>query len=135
LNSAVRERFAVALADLFLLDRDRLTEWHRTTMTGLLARLLRAVEDDLRTSLAERFPERSHPELHAALTAEHVEIALPILEASPVLRDPALVALLLRRAEEHRLQRALHSSGSIVLELLRDRDPGVAEAAIASTNT
>jgi uncharacterized protein (DUF2336 family) len=131
LNAAVRERFAVALADLFLPERDRLTEWHRTTMAGLLVRLIRSIEDELRASLAERFTERSHPQLNAALVAEHVELALPILEHSPALREPLLVALLLLRAEEHRLQRVLHSSGSVVLELLRDKDPAVAEAAMA----
>jgi hypothetical protein len=130
LNDAVRARFAVAVADLFLPERHRLSEWHRATMAGLLLRLLRSIEDELRTALAAHFDDADHPEIHAALTAEHVEIALPILEDSSLMREPMLVALLLRRAEEHRLQRALHSSGSIVLELLRDRDPVVAEAAM-----
>lgn len=134
LHAAVRARLAVAVSDLFLPDDQRLSEWQRTTMTALLARLVRSVEDDLRSALAERLEQRNAA-AHAALAAMHVEIAVPILRASAALHDPDLIALLLRRVEEHRLHRAAHPGGamqqSLLTELVRDPDPGLAEAAMA----
>jgi uncharacterized protein (DUF2336 family) len=135
LHAAAIERLSVALTDLFLPARFRLSEWHRTTMAALLARLVRSVEDQLRGALAERFAEAEFPELHAALVVPHVEIALPILEPSSALRDSELVALLLRRAEEHRLHRAALRSAvapdGLLGELVRDADAELAEMAMA----
>jgi uncharacterized protein (DUF2336 family) len=135
LYGAVRERLAVAAADLFLPAGLRLAEWHRSTMSALLVRLVRSIEDELRAALAASFPATSHPELNAALAAAHVEIALPILLPSPALRDPDLVALLLRRAEEHRLFRTYHGPAAvpdtIVRELVQDPDALLAESAMA----
>lgn len=135
LYGAARERLAVAAADLFLPNGLRLTEWHRSTMSALLVRLVRSIEDELRARLAALFPETTHPELNAALTASHVEIALPILLASHALRDPDLVGLLLRRSEEHRLYRAMNGPAAvpdaIIRELVQDPDALLAEAAMA----
>lgn len=135
LHAAVGRRLATAVTDLFLPGEHRLTEWHRTTMAALLDRLLRSVEDDLRAALAPSFGPDSHPALHAALTAAHVEIVRPILDRSPVLEDPDLTALLLRRVEEHRLHRAAGPTATIrhglLLELVRDSDTAVAESAMA----
>lgn len=135
LYGAARERLAVAAADLFLPDGLRLTEWHRSSMSALLVRLVRSIEDELRARLALSFPESTHPELNAALTASHVEIALPILLQSRALRDPDLVGLLLRRSEEHRLYRAMNGPAAvpdaILRELVQDPDALLAEAAMA----
>src|SRR5688572_30825458 len=104
LLAAARERLSVAAADLALPGPLRLSEWHRATISALLAGLVRGIEDELRAALASRLADREA--VHAALTSAHVPIALPILEGSPALRDPALIGALLRRAEEHRLHRA-----------------------------
>src|SRR5262245_17190851 len=106
LHATVRERLLAALSDLFVPVRFRLTEWHRVTMVSLLARVVRSIEDEIRSRLLTVFVEDDHPALHAALSSWHVEIALPILESSAALRDPELVSFLLRRVEEHRLHRA-----------------------------
>src|ERR1043165_8824959 len=84
LLAAARERFAVAATDLLLPDRARLTEWQRLTAAALLSRLVRGVEDELRTRLALRF--EAHEALHAALYSAHVPIALPILERAEALQ-------------------------------------------------
>jgi hypothetical protein len=134
LHAAARERLKVAVADLFLPAQLRLSEWHRTTMTALLDRLIGTVEDDLRLGLARVFPARTHEALHAALTSDHVPIAQPILADAETLRDPSLVSLLLRRVEEHRLNRATAISGAadaLLLELVHDQEEQVAEAAMA----
>jgi hypothetical protein len=129
LVASARARVAAAAADLRLPERDRLTEWQRRTILALLDRLVRAVEDDLRSALAERLPAGAHEALHASLASAQVEIAGPLLDDVP-LREPALVALLLRRAEEHRLQMGA-SDNSLLVELAGSGDEAIAADAMA----
>jgi hypothetical protein len=129
LVAAARARLAAAAADLRLPERDRLSEWQRRTVASLLARLVRSVEDDLRSALAARIPAGAHEALHAALSSARVELASPLLDAASPW-DPALIALLLRRAEEHRLQAGAADNGLLV-ELCGSDDEAVAGAAMA----
>lgn len=136
LLGSVRARTSAAAADLFLAPELRLTEWQRSTMAGLLARLVRTIEDDLRAGIADYFTADRHDAVHAALTASHVAIALPILQRARGLADADLVNLLVRRAEEYRLHRqaqspARPSGGSVLLELIRDEDEDIAAEAMA----
>jgi uncharacterized protein (DUF2336 family) len=132
LDAAVRERLAVAAADIRLPPSLRLTEWQRATVSALVARIVRTVEDELRTSLADSIPARENEALHAALTSAHVSIAGPILRRSGAHADPLLVASLIRRAEEHRLARSRAAGETaLLLELVADRDENVAEQAMA----
>jgi uncharacterized protein (DUF2336 family) len=123
------------LADLFLARDLRLGDWHRSLMTALLDRLVRSIEDELRSSLAATFAAPEHADVHTALVAPRVEIALPILVRSTALRDPELVALLFRRVEEHRIYRAARMAPdpaeSLVQELIRDEDQQISAAAMA----
>src|SRR5688572_17107471 len=130
LLAAARERFAVAATDLLLPDQARLTEWQRLTAAGLLSRLVRSIEDDLRVRLAARF--EGHDALHAALSSAHVPIALPILERAQVLRDPELTTILVRRVEEHRFwkSRAEPQGEEYLYELVRDPDENIAAEAM-----
>ena len=130
LLAAARERFAVAARDLLLPEQARLTEWQRLTAAGLLSRLVRSIEDDLRTRLAPRF--EAHEALHAALSSAHVPIALPILERAQVLRDAELTTILVRRVEEHRFWKSKGTSESeeLLFELVRDADDLVAAEAM-----
>jgi len=130
LLAAARERFAVAATDLLLPDRARLTEWQRLTAASLLARLVRAIEDDLRARLAIRF--EPHDALHAALSSAHVPIAGPILERAQALRDPDLSTVLVRRAEEHRFWtgRTAREGEDLLFELVRDADEAIAAEAM-----
>jgi uncharacterized protein (DUF2336 family) len=131
LLAAARERFAVAATDLLLPDQARLTEWQRLTAAALLTRLVRGLEDDMRTRLAARF--EAHEALHAALSSAHVPIALPILERAQVLRDAELSNVLVRRVEEHRYWKA-HAPAAggdeLLFELVRDGDEEVAAEAM-----
>ena len=132
LHAAARERLSVAAADLVLPQNLRLSEWQRATVAGILAKLVRTIEDELRTSLADAEAVRGHEALHAALSAAHVPIAGPILERSGAHIERQLVAALVRRAEEHRRFRARGTSDSgLLLELIRDSDEAVAEQAMA----
>jgi hypothetical protein len=132
LDAAVRERLAVAAADIRLPQSLRLTEWQRATVSALVAKIVRSVEDDLRTTLADSAPARSSEALHAAFTSAHVAIAGPLLERSGAHADAALVAALIRRADEHRRARTRGTSETaLLLELIRDDDEAVAEQAMA----
>ena len=132
LHAAARERLAVAAADLTLPQALRLSEWQRATVSEILAKLVRAVEDELRSTLAAHPLVREHASLHAALGAAHVELAGPILARSGAHVERQLVAALVRRAEEHRRSRARGAGeGGLLLELIRDADEAVAEQAMA----
>ena len=130
LLAAARERFAVAATDLLLPDSVRLTEWQRLTAAGLLERIVRGIEDSLRSRLALSFQD--HEALHAALSSAHVPIALPILERAQVLRDAELSNVLVRRVEEHRFwKKAATERDSYLFELVRDHDDEIAGEAMA----
>ena len=132
LDAAVRQRLAVAAADIRLPQSLRLTEWQRATVSALLAKIVRSVEDELRAALADSGPARSSDALHAALTSAHVGIAGPLLERSGAHADAALVAALIRRADEHRRARTRGTSETtLLLDLVRDDDEAVAEQAMA----
>lgn len=132
LHAAARRRLSVAVADLALPDRLRLTEWQRVVVSGIFAKLVRAIEDELRMSLAEHPAVAAHQALHAALTSAHVAIAGPVIEASGVAADRPLVAALIRRAEEHRRFRARSATDAgLLIELIRDEDDAIAEQAMA----
>jgi len=130
LLAAARERFAVAATDLLLPDQARLTEWQRLTAAGLLSRLVRSIEDDLRLRLAASF--EAHEALHAALSSAHVPIALPILERAQVLRDAELTTVLVRRVEEHRFWkgRGEPQREEFLFALVRDGDENVSAEAM-----
>ncbi len=128
LHAAARRR-SVAMDDVFLPDRLRLTEQQRTIVRALLDKTVRAVEDELRAALAPTFEHEDA--LHAALSSGHVEIARPLLADSSALRDLDLLALLLRRAEEHRLFLASGGAATLLLDLVGDADEAVAGAAMA----
>ncbi|MEA3003872.1 MAG: hypothetical protein QOH81_2660 [Sphingomonadales bacterium] len=129
LVASARARLAAAAAELRLPERDRLTEWQRRTIASLLARLVRSVEDDLRSALAAGLGGAADEALHAALSSARVEIAAPLLDAAS-LWDPALIALLLRRTEEHRLQKGT-ADNALLVELAGSDEEAIAAGAMA----
>src|SRR3569623_1477528 len=127
LAASARERLHFGLADLRIPGGCRLTEWQRTTITFLLERLVGSVESELRASLASVFADL--PELPASLASANVALALPILDAASPWQ-PALIGALLRRAEEHRLQRSA-GEHRLLIELAGDSDEALAAEAMS----
>jgi hypothetical protein len=121
LAASARDRLAFALADLGLPDDYRLSEWQRATVSALLERLVDAVEAELRGALAGSFADVSA--LHASLASASVEIAMPILDSAAPW-EPALLGVLLRRAEEHRLARGAADHG-LLIDLAGDGDEAI----------
>lgn len=132
-------RLATARVDLFVTGDARLSDQQRITMSRILGGLVTAIEDEFRRRLVESLADTAPPELTAALGTARVEIAVPILDRSRLLHDDELVAVLLRRADEHRLADALRGNdhahrveGSGLVDRLLDRGgPEVTAAAMA----
>jgi len=131
LLASARARVAAATADIRLPARFRLNEGQRTAIAALLANLVRTIEDDLRAAVAADPGVQDNVPLHAALTSAHVAIAGPMLERSAGFPSLALVAVLLRRAEEHRLHKAAAGDKDLLLELIADDEGRVAADAMA----
>lgn len=130
LLASARARVSAAMADLALPEAFRLSDRERLTVSHLLRRLVGDIEDELRSALAARFAAEEDSAVRAALSSASLPIALPLLEEGGALSDPGLFALLLRRAEEHRLARAAPDHG-LLTELAGDSDPSVAGAAVS----
>ncbi|HEX8571374.1 MAG TPA: DUF2336 domain-containing protein [Allosphingosinicella sp.] len=130
LLASANARVAAAMADLALPEALRLSDRQRITVSHLLRRLVGDVEDELRSALAPRFGGEAEEPLRAALSSATLPIAVPVLESGGALADPALFALLLRRAEEHRLARAAPER-RLLTALAGDGDERVAAAAVS----
>ncbi|WP_157217162.1 DUF2336 domain-containing protein [Flavisphingomonas formosensis] len=140
----VGARASVAATDLFLPADARLSDQQRGTMDQLLAKLVQAIEQDLRRRLIGHVQSGAPSDLLAAIASDQVEIASPILFRSGLLQDSELVALLLRRTEEHRLVSALRlkavndagevqpaPAAPLLDRLLESGEAGLAEGAMA----
>jgi hypothetical protein len=130
LLASARARVAAAMADLALPEALRLSDRQRITVSHLLRRLVGDIEDELRSALVVRFAADEDEPLSAALSSASLAIAVPVLEGRGALADSALFALLLRRAEEHRLARAAPER-RLLTALAGDGDEAVAAAAVS----
>jgi len=123
-SGAARAQIANAVTDLFLPAAQRLTDQQRALMTDVLGRLLGTVEMEVRRHLVEALSRSpaSQPDLEARLASDSIEVARPILERSSVVRNPALMDIVIQCAEEHRMAIALRETVSPPLtEALAER--------------
>lgn len=132
-----RRRMA-SLVDLFLPDAMRLSDYQRVTVRRFIARLVSAVETDLRQRIVSEHAKRFTPELLAALGSARVAIAMPVLERARALHDIELVSLLIARVEEQRvaddLRRNAAANGEVstlIEALLADADSSLSAAAMS----
>jgi hypothetical protein len=130
LLASARARVSAAMADLALPEALRLSDRQRVTVSHLLRRLIGDIEDELRSALAAHFAGDEHEPLRAALSSATLPVAGPVLEGRDALADPALFALLLRRAEEHRLARSAPER-RLLTDLAGDSDESVAASALS----
>jgi len=133
---SAENRAGLAAKELFHDGAPGLSDQHRAQIGQLMRALIGAVEDELRIRLAMALEERAHPELVAALGSTDVAIALPLLERTRLLREPDLMAALLRRVDEHRLALMLgrdspYHVADLAQRLLDLDDAGIAEATMA----
>jgi len=129
------DRIGRAASDLFHDAAVALSDQHRAQIGQLLRALICAIEDELRIRLAAALGEE-RPELAMLLGSTGVAIALPLLERTRLLREPGLVAAMLRRVDEHRLAIMLgrdspYHVADLAQRLLDRGDPDIAEATMA----
>jgi len=126
-RAAGRDRLPIVRRDLFLDDRARLTEQERALMSAMLGGLVDQVADEIRLGLA--------PDLLAHAEPDRDRV-VPRLWHSGALDRPALILLLLRRADEQLIAAACRDSrgasdGGTVERLVGDSDGAIASAAMA----
>lgn len=132
----VENRIHSAATDLFRDGGFGLSDQHRAQITQLMRGMITAIEDELRIRVAEELPEDAPPELFAALGSARVQIAMPLLERTELLREPDLIAAMLRRVDEHRLALALgrdspYHVADLSQRLLDLGDEAISEAVMA----
>jgi hypothetical protein len=93
-RSGARDRLSTVRADFFLDSATRLSEQERALMTAMLHCLVGDVADELRAAL---------PKGWSAANDESNLGVIERLTAARLLDEPALMALLLRRADEERI--------------------------------
>ena len=126
-RSAGRDRLPVVRRDLFLDDKARLTEQERALMSAMLITLIEQVADEIRLHLP--------PELLGHVEADRDQVAQRLWR-SRALDRPALILLLLRRADEQTIAAACRGArgtgdGGVVERLVGDDDGTIAGAAMA----
>ena len=126
-RAAGRDRLPVVRRDLFLDESARLTEQERALMSAMLGTLVEQLADEIRLGLPT--------DLLALVEADRENIASRLWKSSALDR-PALILLLLRRADEQLIAAACRASrgfsdGGIVERMVGDSDGAVASAAMA----
>jgi len=132
----VESRIQNAATDLFRDGAAGLSDQCRVQIAQLMRGMITAIEDELRIRVCEALPDDAPPELHAALGSARVQIAMPLLERTDLLREADLVAATLRRVDEHRLALALGRDSPFHVAELSQRlldlgDQAVSEALMA----
>jgi hypothetical protein len=120
-------RLATVRADFFLNPAERLTEQERALMTAMLHCLVGDIADEIRAEL----PGGSI----AANDDGHVAL-MDALTSARLLDEPALMALLLRRADEERIATGARARGGrrearVLQGLVSHENGGVSAAAMA----
>ena len=126
-RAAGRDRLPIVRRDLFLDDRARLTEQERALMSAMLGALIDQVADEIRLGLPPDMLAHAEPDRDAIV---------PRLWHGGALDRPALILLLLRRADEQLITAACRdwrplSDGGTVERLVGDDHGGIASAAMA----
>ncbi len=101
-------------------------------LSSIFMSLVVEAERDIRRRLAERLATApwAPPALINVLALDEIEIARPVIEKSPVLKDHDLVRLLVEATIEHQIEvaRRPQLSGVVVAAILRQAEPAVLTA-------
>jgi uncharacterized protein (DUF2336 family) len=105
---AIRRGLVRALPGLLLDPERELSDEEREVVDAVIVRLLQEIEAEVRHALADALAARANAprRLIHALAADEIGIARRVLEASPLLDDPYLVALARTATEDHRVAMA-----------------------------
>ena len=133
-----RGRLFQVLADLFIGENAKLTERERMLLTGIVDMLIGMVDRDLRRGVADRIgaDDDGPAELAHLLARDVIEVARPILRASPHLQDADLVGIIRNLGRDHAEAIAFRSALSEIVTdaLLGTGDPDVIVAVLESVD-
>jgi uncharacterized protein (DUF2336 family) len=104
-----RSILVAAINDLYSDEEELLTEQDRAIMVDIIRQLIGEVEASVRRTLAERLAEQpgAPEDLVVTLANDEIEVALPILLKSEVLKDPELIEIIQYRTMEHQVAIAM----------------------------
>ena len=102
-----QSRIVMGVADLYA-DQSQ-AQAQRDRLASVFVELVRTVESEVRRALSERIGSADWlpRDLAVMLANDEIEIARPVITASPLLNDEDLLALLSKASIDHRLQVAL----------------------------
>jgi uncharacterized protein (DUF2336 family) len=129
-----RDRLLLAMVDMCASSQDA----RRPELNGLLGdvfiKLAAEAEREIRMALAERLAaaEWAPKALIDILALDEIEIARPVIQASPLLQDEDLVRILVKAAVEHQIEVARRPGvGPHVVDAILDRGEPSVLAALA----
>jgi len=137
-NAGDRERLLLALADLCVAGDagEAAAPPVQALISSVFMTLVAEAEHDIRQALAERLARCAWAPhtLIKVLAMDEIDIARPIIAASPVLADQDLVRMLTEATIEHQIAVATRPMlcEAVVEEILRQREPAVLTALAAN---
>jgi uncharacterized protein (DUF2336 family) len=130
---AERDRLMLGLADLCRVGGAAASKPPvQALMSTLFLNLVVEAERDMRRRLSQKLAtaEWAPPALINILALDEIEIARPVIAASPVLKDDDLIKLLFEATVEHQIEVARRPAlgRPVVVEILRQGEPAVLTA-------
>ncbi|MFQ5972212.1 MAG: DUF2336 domain-containing protein [Alphaproteobacteria bacterium] len=142
-----RNALAATIGDYFASHNATLTDRELALMTDILRRLIHDVEMSVRKHLAEQLARNldAPRELIVTLANDEIDVALPILVESEVLRDEELIDIIRHRTLEHQLAIAMRrtlsevvsdvlvetGNESVVVRLLENQNADISDKTMA----
>jgi uncharacterized protein (DUF2336 family) len=127
-----RERLMARLVELCEAQGPSLAPGAAAQVEALFLTLVGEAERDIRARLAERLAraEWAPPRLIETLANDDIEVARPIIAASPLLKDEALIRLLVEATLAHRIEvaRRPRISAKAVAMIIEQGEPAVLTA-------
>jgi uncharacterized protein (DUF2336 family) len=131
-DRADREQLLARLVDLCELQAGSMAPRAATEVEAVFLALVAEAERDIRARLAERLARAdwAPPRLIETLSRDDIEVARPIIAASPLLRDAALIRLLTEATIAHRVEVAQRPqlSAAVVEAVIDQAEPAVLTA-------
>jgi uncharacterized protein (DUF2336 family) len=132
-----RERLLARLVDICEASAGEMAPGAASEVEAVFLALVREAERDIRARLAERLARAdwAPPRLIETLANDDIEVARPVIAASPLLRDEALIRLITEATLAHRVEVAQRPRLSVaVVEAALDRaEPAVLTALAGNT--
>ena len=133
-----RERLLARLVDICEASAGKMAPGATNEVEAVFLALVAEAERDIRARLAERLARAdwAPPRLIETLANDDIEVARPVIAASPLLKDEALIRLITEATLAHRVEVAQRPRlSAAVVEAALDKPEPAVLTAIASNTT